>query len=98
MSPNVAVDRLDLEIKKGSVTFLLVPNGGGKTTTLKCVAGMTAMDKGSSLETNVAGTVFGICPQANVCFVFLPATSQPAISPLNFLRDSYHVILPSIRQ
>lgn len=65
-APNLAVQNLDLEVKKGSVTFLLGPNGGGKTTTLKCVAGMTAMDAGSRLEINEAGTVFGICPQHNV--------------------------------
>lgn len=61
-----AVDSLNLEVKKGSVTFLLGPNGGGKTTTLKCVAGMTNMDSGSRLEINEAGLVFGICPQSNV--------------------------------
>jgi ATP-binding cassette subfamily A (ABC1) protein 3 len=64
--PVKAVDSLNLEVKKGSVTFLLGPNGGGKTTTLKCVAGMTAMDSGSHLELNEAGQVFGICPQHNV--------------------------------
>ena len=62
----VAVSDLNLEVKKGSVTFLLGPNGGGKTTTLKCVAGMTSMDPGSRLELNEDGVVFGICPQQNV--------------------------------
>jgi len=62
----LAVDHLDLEVKKGSVTFLLGPNGGGKTTTLKCAAGIINMDKGSRLEINEAGVVFGICPQHNV--------------------------------
>ncbi|CAG8951276.1 hypothetical protein HYFRA_00008025 [Hymenoscyphus fraxineus] len=61
-----AVDSLNLEVKKGSVTFLLGPNGGGKTTTLKCIAGMTTMNNGSQLELNEAGLVFGICPQNNV--------------------------------
>ncbi len=64
--PVFAVSDLNLEVKKGSVTFLLGPNGGGKTTTLKCVAGMTSMDAGSRLELNEAGLVFGICPQSNV--------------------------------
>jgi len=62
----LAVEELDLEVKKGSVTFLLGPNGGGKTTTLKCAAGIHSMDKGSRLEINEAGVVFGICPQHNV--------------------------------
>ncbi|KAH8672020.1 hypothetical protein BGZ60DRAFT_449736 [Tricladium varicosporioides] len=65
-SPVLAVEGLNLEVKKGSVTFLLGPNGGGKTTTLKCVAGMTSMDAGSRLELNEGGLVFGICPQSNV--------------------------------
>ncbi|KAL2064305.1 hypothetical protein VTL71DRAFT_4799 [Oculimacula yallundae] len=65
-APILAVDSLNLEVKTGSVTFLLGPNGGGKTTTLKCVAGMTSMDVGSRLELNKSGLVFGICPQSNV--------------------------------
>lgn len=68
-APNVAINNLDLEVKKGSVTFLLGPNGGGKTTTLKCVAGMTGMDAGSRLELNEGGLVFGICPQSNVSLI-----------------------------
>ncbi|PMD40375.1 P-loop containing nucleoside triphosphate hydrolase protein [Hyaloscypha variabilis F] len=64
--PVLAVANLNIEVKKGSVTFLLGPNGGGKTTTLKCVAGMISMDSGSTLALNEAGVVFGICPQTNV--------------------------------
>jgi ATP-binding cassette subfamily A (ABC1) protein 3 len=62
----LAVDNLDLEVKKGSVTFLLGPNGDGKTTSLKSIAGMISMDHGSRLELNEAGEIFGICPQHNV--------------------------------
>lgn len=65
----LAVHDLNLEIKKGSVTFLLGPNGGGKTTTLKCIAGMIQMDAGSRLELNEDGVVFGICPQNNVSLI-----------------------------
>lgn len=72
----LAVGSLDLEVKKGSVTFLLGPNGGGKTTTLKCVAGMISMDRGSKLELNEAGVVFGICPQQNVSFYDLTLYSH----------------------
>ena len=68
----LAVDNLDLEVKKGSVTFLLGPNGGGKTTSLKCIAGMTSMDAGSRLELNEAGEIFGICPQHNVGHHHIP--------------------------
>ena len=64
--PLKAVDSLDLELKKGSISFLLGPNGGGKSTTLKCMAGMISMDPGSKLEINEGGMSFGICPQGNV--------------------------------
>lgn len=37
---------------------------------------MTAMDKGSQLELNEAGLVFGICPQNNVS-VYLSLVDYP---------------------
>ncbi|KAL3417886.1 ABC transporter [Phlyctema vagabunda] len=61
-----AVQSFDFEIQKGSVNFLLGPNGGGKTTTLRCLAGMLSMDKGSQLLINETENSFGICPQKNV--------------------------------
>jgi ATP-binding cassette subfamily A (ABC1) protein 3 len=61
-----AVDDFNIELKKGSVNFLLGPNGGGKTTTLKCIAGMYSMDPGSHLEISQDSLSFGICPQLNV--------------------------------
>jgi len=36
----VAVDRVDLEIRRGEVVGLLGPNGAGKTTTLKMLTGL----------------------------------------------------------
>ena len=44
----VALDGLDLEVGDGEFFVLLGPSGAGKTTTLKCVAG---------LETPTAGRV-----------------------------------------
>ncbi|KAF7953290.1 hypothetical protein EAE96_006501 [Botrytis aclada] len=65
-SSHLAVNSLNLELKTGSVNFLLGPNGGGKTTTLKCVAGIIPADKSSRLEINQNATFFGVCPQHNV--------------------------------
>ncbi|KAG4433383.1 hypothetical protein IFR05_011143 [Cadophora sp. M221] len=62
----LAVNCLNLEMKKGSVNFLLGPNGGGKTTTLKCIAGIIPTDKVSKLEVNSDITSRGVCPQHNV--------------------------------
>ncbi len=42
----VAVDRLDVEIKEGSLTAILGPSGCGKTTLLRCIAGLTTPDEG----------------------------------------------------
>jgi len=41
-----AVDRLNLEIKKGECFSFLGPSGCGKTTTLRMVAGFEDLDEG----------------------------------------------------
>jgi ABC-type multidrug transport system ATPase subunit len=46
------LDRLDLEIAAGESVALLGANGSGKTTTLRCVAGLARPDAG---RTTVAG-------------------------------------------
>ena len=43
----VAVDHLDLEIRKGEIFGLLGPNGCGKTTTMNCMLALLKYDKGS---------------------------------------------------
>ncbi|KAF3911063.1 hypothetical protein AA313_de0204399 [Arthrobotrys entomopaga] len=60
-----AVDNLSLEVKSGQVVCLLGPNGGGKTTTLKCIGGVIKADKGSSMELGCERTQLGFCPQHN---------------------------------
>jgi putative spermidine/putrescine transport system ATP-binding protein len=42
----VAVDSLDLEVKRGEFFTLLGPSGSGKTTTLRMIAGFEAPDAG----------------------------------------------------
>jgi ABC-2 type transport system ATP-binding protein len=48
----VAVDQLDLEIKRGEVFGLLGPNGSGKTTTIRMLCGLV---KPTSGEADVVG-------------------------------------------
>ena len=44
--PVVAVDALDLEVRRGECFGLLGPNGAGKTTTIEICEGLTAPDVG----------------------------------------------------
>jgi ABC-2 type transport system ATP-binding protein len=46
--PTVAVDRLDLDVPRGSFFGLLGPNGAGKSTTLKMVTGLLRPDYGTA--------------------------------------------------
>ncbi|MFP5310122.1 MAG: ABC transporter ATP-binding protein [Actinomycetes bacterium] len=43
----VAVDTLDLEVRRGTITALLGPSGCGKTTALRCIAGLERPDAGT---------------------------------------------------
>lgn len=47
-----AVIGVDMEIKKGEICALIGPNGCGKTTLLKCLAGIYKADKGEILYDN----------------------------------------------
>lgn len=42
----VAVNRLNLEVKKGSITALVGPNGAGKSTTIKMLLGLASPTSG----------------------------------------------------
>ncbi|MEX1328083.1 MAG: ABC transporter ATP-binding protein, partial [Desulfobacterales bacterium] len=42
----VAINHIQLEVKKGEMLTLLGPSGCGKTTTLRCIAGLERPDEG----------------------------------------------------
>ena len=48
----VAVDNLDLDVKRGEVFGMLGPNGSGKTTTIRMLCGLVTPTRGSA---NVVG-------------------------------------------
>lgn len=45
----VAVNNINLNIKKGSITILIGPSGCGKTTILRMINRLTPYDKGDIL-------------------------------------------------
>ncbi|MBL1223526.1 amino acid ABC transporter ATP-binding protein [Enterococcus sp. BWR-S5] len=49
------IDRLNLEIPDGEILTIVGPSGGGKTTLLRCLAGLETIDSGELL---VDGTAF----------------------------------------
>jgi ABC-2 type transport system ATP-binding protein len=52
--PTVAVERLDLTLRKGEILGLLGPNGAGKSTTMKMLTGNLAPSDGEVLIKNVS--------------------------------------------
>lgn len=49
------IDQLNLEIKDGEILTIVGPSGGGKTTLLRCLAGLESIDSG---ELVIDGTTF----------------------------------------
>jgi branched-chain amino acid transport system ATP-binding protein/neutral amino acid transport system ATP-binding protein len=45
----VALDGLDLEVRRGTVTALIGPNGAGKSTAFQCISGVIRPDAGQVL-------------------------------------------------
>ena len=90
----VAVDHLDLEIKKGEIFGFIGPNGAGKTTTLKMITGIIAASKG---EIDIDGhSINTDAVNAKQSFTFVPDhpeiyDSVKGIAYLNFIADMYDV-------
>ncbi len=74
-----AVDRLDLTIGDGELVVLLGPTGAGKTTTLRLIAGLEALDGGT---VHIGGRDAGRLEPAarDVAFVFQQYSLYPHYS------------------
>lgn len=80
----VAVDGVSFRAGRGETVALLGPNGSGKTTTLKCAAGLLRPDAGS---VRVAGFDLRTAPrEARRRFTFLP--QQPSFAATLTAREA----------
>ncbi len=82
----VAVDALDLRVRRGEVYGFLGPNGAGKTTTLRMLVGLVRPTAG-------AATVLGAPPGARAGLARIGAMiEQPAFYPYLSGRDNLRVL------
>ena len=79
----LAVDGLDLGVKKGEILGFLGPNGAGKSTTINIICGLLNPDEGSvkifgeDLRKNRAlRCKIGFCPQENIFWPKLTGLEQ----------------------
>ena len=74
-----AVNRLNLEIRKGELFGLLGPNGAGKSTTIRMLCGLLAPSAGTAqygnqdirTDLHQVKARIGVCPQEAAVFKFL---------------------------
>jgi len=82
-----ALDRIDLDIRRGEFLSVLGPSGCGKSTLLRLIAGLTEPSSGVRrlmLETDRAGRI----PPGRIGFVF----QDPTLMPWSTVADN--VLLP----
>lgn len=89
-----AVDRLNLEVKKGEIFGFLGPNGAGKTTTIRMMTGILDITEGEIFIDQHSIEKEPIL--AKKCFTFVPDhpeifDSINGIDYLNFIADMYEV-------
>jgi ABC-2 type transport system ATP-binding protein len=87
----IAVDSLNIGIKRGEVFGFLGPNGAGKTTSIKMMVGLLRPTSGKVIIDGVEvekikkGTI-GICPQELMLWEYLTCKES-----LNLMADMYEV-------
>src|SRR5262245_20737952 len=71
--PNKALDRVSVELCSGEWLALLGPNGGGKTTLVRSIAGRVRLDSGTITLNGNRTEVLGIVPQEIALYAKLTA-------------------------
>ncbi len=81
----VAVDGLDLTVRRGELYALLGPNGAGKTTTLRMVAGLLPPDAGSIDIMGVDAHADPIAAKRQVAYLPDEPLLYDKLTPLEYL-------------
>ena len=77
---HIALEKISGAFKKGSLTAIIGPNGGGKSTLLKAILGMEPLASGSiSLNKNLEGAISYLPQQAEMDRSF-PLTVQDVVA------------------
>lgn len=91
------IDELNLEIKDGEILTIVGPSGGGKTTLLRCLAGLETIDSGelimngvsiNPVEMDNADQVVGIVFQDFQLFPHLSVLDNITLAPILSLKQS----------
>lgn len=101
---NIAVNKMDLDVRDGEFMVFLGPSGCGKTTTLRCIAGLEFPDEG---EIHIGERPVTMLPPADrdIAFVFQSFSLYPHMTvfdnmafPLRAVRTAPADIEQRVRQ
>ncbi|HBC9395520.1 TPA: amino acid ABC transporter ATP-binding protein [Enterococcus faecalis] len=90
------IDHLNLEIPEGKILTIVGPSGGGKTTLLRCLAGLETIDSGELLldgvpfnpaEMDNADQVVGVVFQDFQLFPHLSVLENITLAPILVLKE-----------
>ncbi|MFD1901823.1 amino acid ABC transporter ATP-binding protein [Enterococcus termitis] len=91
------IDQLNLEIQDGEILTIVGPSGGGKTTLLRCLAGLETIDSGELIidgtkfdpvEMDNADQVVGIVFQDFQLFPHLSVLENITLAPMLSLKQT----------
>src|SRR5262250_2582911 len=81
----LAVDALDLSVRRGEFYALLGPNGAGKTTTLRMVAGLLRPDAGSVHVAGIDALADPVAAKQVMAWVSDEPMIYDKLTPLEYL-------------
>jgi len=81
----LAVDALDLTVRRGEFYALLGPNGAGKTTTLRMVAGLLRPDAGSVSVLGIDALADPVAAKQTMAWVSDEPMIYDKLTPLEYL-------------